>query len=84
MLHNIVLILLGLVLFGVLAAIFETLGLKNHPYVARTLSAVIIIVAAYLNWGYHTWWLVLIVIAFGFAYLQILKQFLAQSTKQTK
>jgi hypothetical protein len=35
MLHNIVLILLGLVLFGVLAAILETLGLKNHPYVAR-------------------------------------------------
>jgi hypothetical protein len=31
MLHNIVLILLGLVLFDVLAAIFETLGLKNHP-----------------------------------------------------
>jgi hypothetical protein len=34
MIYNIVLILLGLVLFGVLAVILETLGLKNHPYVA--------------------------------------------------
>jgi hypothetical protein len=84
MLHNIVLILLGLVLFGVLAAILETLGLKNHPYVARTLSAIIIAVAAYIHWGYHEWWVVLIVVAFGFAYLQILKQFLGQSAKEPK
>ena len=84
MLHNIVLILLGLALFGVLATILETLGLKNHPYVARTLSALIIIVATYINWGYHEWWVVLIVVAFGFAYLQVLKQFLGQSTKQPK
>jgi hypothetical protein len=82
MLHNVVLILLGLVLFGVLATILETLGLKNHPYVARTLSAIIIAVAAYINWGYHTWWTVLIVVAFGFAYLQILKQYLGQSAKK--
>jgi hypothetical protein len=53
MLYNIVLILLGLILFGVLAAIFEALGLKDHPYVARTLSAVIIAVGAYIHWGYH-------------------------------
>jgi hypothetical protein len=84
MLHNILLILLGLVLFGVVAAILETLGLQNHPYVARTLSAVIIAVGAYIHWGYHNWWAVLIVIAFGFAYLQILKQFLSKSTKEPK
>jgi hypothetical protein len=70
MVHNIILILLGLVLFGVLAAILETLGLKNHPYVARTLSAVIIAVGAYIQWVYHNWWTVLIVVALGFAYLQ--------------
>jgi hypothetical protein len=81
MLHNIILILLGLLLFGVLAAIFETLDLKNHPYVARTLSAVIIAVGAYIHWSYHNWWTVLIVVAFGFAYLQILKQFLGQPRK---
>lgn len=84
MLHNIVLILLGLVLFGVLAAILETLGLKNHPYVARTLSAVIIAVGAYIHWGYHNWWTVLIVVAFGFVYLQILKRFLGPSTREPK
>jgi hypothetical protein len=33
-LDNIVLILLGLGLFGLLAAILQTLGLKNHPYVS--------------------------------------------------
>lgn len=42
MLHNIV--LSWTVFFGVLAAILETLGLKNHCYEARTLSAVIIAV----------------------------------------
>jgi hypothetical protein len=66
MLHDITPILLGLVLFGVLAAILETLGL-NLPYVARTLSAVIIAVGAYIHWGYHNWWTVLIVVALGFA-----------------
>ena len=84
MLHNIALILLGLILFGLLAAILETLGLKNHPYVARTLSAVIIAVGAYIHWGYHNWWTVLIVVAFGFAYMQILKQFFGQSTNDPK
>jgi len=82
MLHNVVLILLGLVLFGLLATILETLGLKNHPYLARTLAAIIIAVGAYIHWGYHNWWSVLIVVAFGFAYLQILKQFLGQSQKK--
>jgi hypothetical protein len=49
MLHNIAPILLGLTLFGLLAAILGTPGLKNHPYVARTLSAVIIAVGAYIH-----------------------------------
>jgi hypothetical protein len=84
MLHNIFLVLLGLVLIGVLTAIFETLGLKNHPYVARILAAVCIVVAAYIHWGYHTWWQVLIVIAFGFAYLQIMKQFLHGSKEKSQ
>ena len=83
MLHNIVLILLGLILIGVLTAIFETMGLKNHPYVARVLAAVCIIIGAYIHWGYHTWWQVLIVIGFGFAYLQILKEFQRQWKKES-
>jgi hypothetical protein len=46
MLHNILLIVLGLVLTGVLTAIFETQELKNHPYVARIPAAVCIVVGA--------------------------------------
>jgi len=54
-LHNILLVILGLVLIGVLTAIFELFGLKNHPYIARILAAMCIIAAAYIHWGYHTW-----------------------------
>jgi hypothetical protein len=83
MFHNILLVVLGLVLIGVLTAIFETLGLKNHPYVARILAAVCIVVGASAPWGYHSWWQVLIVIAFGFAYLQIMKEFLHASKEKS-
>ncbi len=54
MLHNILLIVLGLVLIGVLTAIFGTRELKNHPSVARIPAAVCIIVGAWIDWGYHT------------------------------
>ena len=37
---------------------------------ARILAAACIIVGAHIHCGYHTWWQVLIVIGFGFAYLQ--------------
>ena len=53
-LHNILLIVLGLVLIGVLTAIFGTRELKNHPYVARIPVAVRIIVGAWIHWGYNT------------------------------
>ena len=84
MLHNIVLVILGLILIGVLTAIFELVGLKKHPYVARILAAACIIAGAYIHWGYHIWWQVVIVIAFGFAYLQIMREFLGQSQKKSK
>jgi hypothetical protein len=58
--------------------------LKNHPYVARILAAVCIVVAAYIPWGYHTGWQVLIVIASGFAYLQIIEQFLHGSKEKSQ
>lgn len=83
MLQNIVLIILGLILIGVFTLIFETVGLKNHRYLARILAAVCIIIGAFIHWGYHTWWQALIVIAFGLAYLQILKDFLRQPTKKS-
>ncbi len=81
MLHTILLIILGLVLFGVLTAIFETVGLKKHPYVARTLAAISIMVAAYINCGYRSWRDVLIVIVFGFGYLEMFRELRRQLEK---
>jgi len=46
MLHSFLLIVLGLILIVVLSAIFETVGLKNHPYVARILAGVCVVVGA--------------------------------------
>jgi hypothetical protein len=84
MLHNILLVILGLVAIATLTVIFEMLGLKNHPYVARILAAVCIVVAAYDFWGYHTWWEVLLVIVLAFAQLQILKGYQRQSQKKSQ
>jgi len=74
MLHKALLVIVGLVVFWLLTAIFETVALKNHPYAARILAAVIIIVSAYIGWGFQSWWQVLIVIGAGFAYLQVMKE----------
>jgi len=74
MLDTILFATLALAVFWVLTAIFEAIALKEHPYVARTLAAVVTIVAAYLGTGYQHWWQVLIGMAAAFAYLQILKE----------
>lgn len=74
MLDTILFVILGLVVFWVLTAIFEAIALKRHPYLARTLAAVLTIVAAYLGTGYQHWWQVLIGIGAAFVYLQILKE----------
>jgi len=84
MLHNILLVILGLVLMAILTIIFETLGLKNRPYVARILAAVCIVVAAYGRWGYHTWWEALLVIVLAFAQLRIMREFQRQSQKKSQ
>lgn len=51
MLHHILLVILGLILIGVLTAIFELLGLKNHLYVARILAAACIIALRHTSTG---------------------------------
>jgi hypothetical protein len=84
MLHNILLVILGLVAIATLTVIFEMLGLKSHPYVARILAAVCIVVAAYRLWGYHSWWEVLLVIVLAFAQLRILKGYQRQSQKKSQ
>lgn len=74
MLDTILFVILGLVVFWVLTAIFEAIALKNYPYIARILAAVVTIVAAYLGTGYQHWWQVLIGMGAAFVYLQILKE----------
>ena len=82
MLHNIVLAILGVVLIVLFSAILETVALKNHPWLARFLAAVLIIVMAYVHWGYHVWWVVLIIVGFAFAFLQVMRHVLRQSEKE--
>jgi len=74
MLNTVLFVILGLVVFWVLTAIFEAIALKDHPLVARLLAAVVTVVAAYVGTGYEHWWQVLIGMGAAFAYLQILKE----------
>jgi len=63
MLHTLALIVAGLALVGILSAVFEQLGLRNHPYMARILAGFLVVIAAYT----HTW--VRLLIATGVAIL---------------
>ncbi len=71
MLHSVFLIIAGLVLVGFLSADFEMLGMRNHPYLARILAAVCVIIAAYT----HTWTLLAIVIALTTVFLMVRRDF---------
>ena len=82
MLHSIVLAILGVVLIGVLSEILETVALKNHPWLARFFSAVLVGVMAYEHWGYHVWWVVLVIVGFAFALLHVLRHILHASEKK--
>lgn len=55
MLDNILFVILGLGAFWLLTPIFEAIALKNHPYVARVLAAVLTIAAACIGTGYQHW-----------------------------
>lgn len=70
MLHTILRIVLGLVVIGVLSLFLETTVLKKYHGV-RILLAVIITVAAYRYWGYHSWW---IVVGLAFALIQAVRE----------
>ena len=69
MVNSVLFVILGLVVFWVLTAIFEAIALKDHPLVARLLAAVVTVVAAYVGTGYEHWWQVLIGMGAAFAYL---------------
>ena len=59
MLNAILFVIVGLVAFWALAAIFEAIGSAKHRYVARGLAALLTIVGASIGTGYQYWWQVL-------------------------
>jgi hypothetical protein len=81
MLHGVFFVLVGLVGYWLLVAIFKAIALKDHPNVARILAAVLIFVSACIGGGYRSWWEVLIGIGVAFFYLQILRESHPQSEK---
>src|SRR5437660_12641589 len=84
MLDTILFVILGLLAFWVLTAIFETIALKDHPYLARVFAAVLTIVSACIGTGYRHWWQVLIGIGAAFAYLKILKESHRKSSEKSQ
>ena len=84
MLNAILFVIVGLVAFWALAAIFEAIGFAKHRYVARGLAALLTIVGASIGTGYQHWWQVLIGIGAAFVYLQILRKSPDQSGQVSK
>lgn len=74
MLDAILFVIFGLVVFWLLAATFEAIGLTKHRYVARGFAALLTIAGACIGTGYQHWWQVLIGIGAAFFYLQILRK----------
>ena len=83
MLNAILFVIVGLVAFWVLAAIFEAIGFAKHRYVARGLAALLTIVGASIGTGYQHWWQVMIGIGAAFVYLQILRKSPDQSGQES-
>jgi hypothetical protein len=84
MLDAILFVILGLVVFWLLAAIFEAIGFAKHRYVARGFAALLTIAGAWIGTGYKHWWQVLIGIGAAFVYLQTLKRSPDKSGQESK
>jgi hypothetical protein len=74
MLDAILFVILGLIVFWLLAAILEEIGFTRHRYVARGFAALLTIAVACIGTGYEHWWQVLIGIGVAFVYLQTLRK----------
>jgi hypothetical protein len=74
MLDAILFVILGLIVFWLLAAILEEIGFTRHRYVARGFAALLTIAVACIGTGYQHWWQVLIGIGVAFVYLQTLRK----------
>ena len=84
MLDAILFVIVGLVVFWLLAAIFEAIGFTEHRYVARGFAAVLTIAVACIGMGYQHWWQVMIGIVVAFVYLQILRKSPDKSGQESK
>lgn len=84
MLDAILFVILGLVVFWLLAAILEAIGFTKHRYVARGFAALLTIAGACIGMGYQHWWQVLIGIGAAFFYLQILRKSPDKSIQESK
>ena len=60
MLNAILFVILGVVVFWLLAAIFDAIGFTKHRYVTRGFAALLTIAGACIGTGYQHWWQVLI------------------------
>lgn len=67
MLYSVFVIVAGLVLVGFLSADFEMLGMRDHPYLARILAALCVLIATYA----HAWIPLLIVSAVTTVFLMV-------------
>jgi hypothetical protein len=79
-LHIILSVILGLVLIGALSAIFEMLALKEHPYLARILAAVCVIVVAYT----HTVIRLIIAMAVAMVYVGVRRDLQLRSARKAQ
>jgi hypothetical protein len=66
-LHIFLLIIAGLILTGILSAILENLAFQNHPYAAKILAGIGVIIAAWT----HTWIRLTVIIAVAMLYVMV-------------
>ena len=84
MLDAILFVILGLVVFWLLAATFEAIGFTKHRYIARGFAALLTIAGACIGTGYQHWWQVLIGIGAAFVSLQALRKSPDKSGQESK
>jgi hypothetical protein len=77
-------VILGLVVFWLLAAIFEAIGFTKHRYVARGFAALLTIAGAFIGTEYRHWWQVLIGIGAALVYLQTLRKSPDKSAQESQ
>jgi chromate transport protein ChrA len=79
-LHTFLLIIAGLILTGVLSAILENLAFQNHPYAARILGGIGVIIAAWT----HSWVRLTVIVAVAMLYVAVRRDFDQRKNRSQK